>query len=136
MALQKRSPLMTNSWTSERILREARDLDKTPTNPISVAKVDRKVLPKKPGAKIRSDVSITENLLDSIPGGMNAPIARLLLVAALRCFDPGSRGEKGRFVPCENRNSELFQSYLCTESPLVKVCFVRGTAKVFRVFTT
>ncbi|KAL3671639.1 hypothetical protein V7S43_003552 [Phytophthora oleae] len=107
--LQKRTPLMTNPWTSERVLREARGGDKA------------KISTRKPISKTRPNLFISENLLDSIPGGMNAPIARLLLVAALRCYDPGSRNEKGTFVPCEGRNSQLFQTYLRTESPLLKI---------------
>ncbi|KAG7387726.1 hypothetical protein PHYPSEUDO_013731 [Phytophthora pseudosyringae] len=119
--LEKRSPLMTNPWTSERVLRETRALDMTAVNPIPIANSARKGLVKTSAPKMRSNTFISENLLDSIPGGMNAPIARLLLVAALRCFDGGSRGGKGTFVPCDGRNSELFQSYLRTESPLVKI---------------
>ncbi|POM75929.1 LOW QUALITY PROTEIN: Hypothetical protein PHPALM_6898 [Phytophthora palmivora] len=118
MTLKKRSPLMTNPWTSERVLRETRNLDKIP----APSQMQRLItLSKKTGAKNHPNLFITENLLDSIPGGLNAPIARLLLVAALRCYDPGSRGEKGKFVSSDGRNSKLFQSYLSTESPLLKI---------------
>ncbi|OWZ23655.1 hypothetical protein PHMEG_0001427 [Phytophthora megakarya] len=116
MTLQKRSPLMTNPWISERVLREARNMDKTPTSSIPVVKVNHKV--NKPDVKIRRNTFISENLLDSI--GMNAPISRLLLVAALRCYNP-SQNESGRFILSEGRNSELFQSYLSTETPLLKI---------------
>ncbi|KAG1710990.1 hypothetical protein DVH05_013710 [Phytophthora capsici] len=108
--LQKRIPLMTNSWSSERELREESRGGKVKT-----------FSTRKPAHKTQSNLFVSENLLDSIPGGMNAPLARLLLVAALRCYDPGSRSEKGAFVPCEGRNSHLFQTYLHTESPLLKI---------------
>lgn len=102
-------------------MRESRNLHKTTNSTVSTSKNDCKISTKKPVAKRRTNAFISANLLESIPGGMNAPIARLLLVAALRCYDPGSRGEKGGFVASDDRNSEIFQSYLRTESPLVKV---------------
>ncbi|KAG6597762.1 putative haustorium-specific membrane protein [Phytophthora cinnamomi] len=77
--LHNRAPLMANPWTSERVLREARDPNKVTMAPATKA------------------------------------------TSALRCYDPGNRGEKGRYVACDDRNSEIFQSYLRTESPLVKI---------------
>ncbi|KAF1775627.1 hypothetical protein GQ600_11141 [Phytophthora cactorum] len=69
--LQKRSLLMTNPWTSERVL-----LAKPVCKPL-----------KKAAGKRQANSFISANLLESIPGGMNAPIARLLLVAGLSCYD-------------------------------------------------
>ncbi|KAJ8566812.1 hypothetical protein ON010_g6310 [Phytophthora cinnamomi] len=117
--LHNRAPLMANPWTSERVLREARDPNKVTMAPAT--KATCKTSAKKSVVKRRTNAFVSANLLESIPGGMNAPIARLLLVAALRCYDPGNRGEKGRYVACDDRNSEIFQSYLRTESPLVKI---------------
>ncbi|KAE9219220.1 hypothetical protein PF002_g16256 [Phytophthora fragariae] len=119
--LQNRSPLMTNPWKSERVVRESRDPHKTMSSNVPISKNDCKISAKKPVAKRRTNAFISANLLESIPGGMNAPIARLLLVAALRCYDLGSRGEKGGFVASDDRSSEIFQSYLRTESPLAKI---------------
>ncbi|KAG3175409.1 hypothetical protein PC128_g17745 [Phytophthora cactorum] len=131
--LQKRSLLMTNPWTSERVLRESRSLLKALVNSIPVAKPVCKPLKKAAGNR-QANSFISANLLESIPGGMNAPIARLLLVAGLSCYDPGSRGEKGRFIPSDDRKSELFQAYLNTESPLVKIRTEQQTMEAVKPF--
>ncbi|EEY57782.1 uncharacterized protein PITG_00360 [Phytophthora infestans T30-4] len=105
--LQKRLPLMTNPWTSERVV---------------------------PPSKRQANAFISSNLLESIPGGMNAPIARLLLVAGLSCYDPGSRGEKGRFISSHGHKSALFQAYVNTESPLVKIRTEQQTMEAVKPF--
>ncbi|KAG3098942.1 hypothetical protein PI125_g15208 [Phytophthora idaei] len=131
--LQKRSLLMTNPWTSERVLRESRSPGKALVNSIPVAKPVCKPLKKAAGNR-QANSFIPANLLESIPGGMNAPIARLLLVAGLSCYDPGSRGEKGRFIPSDDRKSELFQAYLNAESPLLKIRTEQQTMEAVKPF--
>ncbi|ETN10071.1 hypothetical protein PPTG_10805 [Phytophthora nicotianae INRA-310] len=131
--LQERSPLMTNPWTSERVLRASRSSEKPRVHPIPVTKPICKHLKKVVG-KRQANLFISANLLESIPGGMNAPVARLLLVAGLRCYDPGNRGEKGGFKLCGGGNSELFQSYLNTESPLVKIRTEQQTMEAVKPF--
>ncbi|GMF29690.1 unnamed protein product [Phytophthora lilii] len=121
ITLEKRLPLMTNPWTTERALRESKSLTSQPNMFIPSPMPDHKSFQKPSGA---TKVSISENLLTSIPGGMKAPIARVLLVAALRCFHPGSIGEKGTFVWNEHNSLNLFDAYLHAESALVKVALL------------
>ncbi|GMF54903.1 unnamed protein product [Phytophthora fragariaefolia] len=128
LSLQNRSPLMINPWTSERILRETRISEKATFDPVVGANEIRKTFRKKLSAKRQMNAFVSENLLSSVPGGMNAPIARLLLVAGLRCYDPRSHDGKGRFVACDGRNSDVFRSvieYVLTILASLFMCQIR-----------
>ncbi|KAI9989557.1 hypothetical protein PInf_019842 [Phytophthora infestans] len=131
--LQKRLPLMTNPWTSERVVRESQSPGKKRFYSIP-AQPACKSLSNKAPSKRQANAFISSNLLESIPGGMNAPIARLLLVAGLSCYDPGSRGEKGRFISSHGHKSALFQAYVNTESPLVKIRTEQQTMEAVKPF--
>lgn len=134
-ALYQRTPLMTNTWKSERVVRqETHQL--TAFNGNHKPTVSTFAKPHlKPGAKLHrvkgslnpadakknQEPFITENLVDSIPGGMKASIARVVLVAAMKSFDPDADGGDGAFALREDCTSDPFESYLQLESPLLKV---------------
>lgn len=137
-ALYQRTPLMTNTWKSERMVRQ-----ETHPHQLSLHKtISSSAKPHaKPGAKLNrpkgslnpaniiasgaikksQEPLITENLVDSIPGGMKASIARIVLVAAMKSFDPDADGGDGAFALREDCTSDPFESYLKLESPLLKV---------------
>lgn len=137
--LYQRTPLMTTPWKSERQVRQeshphyfasesTSNISVGTTKPISKlkSKMDHHTVgsrnqtsPIKPQST--PEPFISENLVDSIPGGMNAPIARIVLVAALKSFDPDADGGDGAFTLPEDFTTDPFQSYQHLESPLLKV---------------
>ncbi|TYZ59296.1 hypothetical protein PybrP1_006572, partial [[Pythium] brassicae (nom. inval.)] len=142
-ALRQRAPLMTNPWKSERVVRhEARPRHLTAVAGKLPVPTASGALPKprpKPNVKGSSKVQwqakpagtvnparpepsfFTENLLDSVPGGMNASITRIVLVAAIKAFDPDADAGDGAFALPEDFTADPFQSYLQLESPLLKI---------------
>lgn len=142
--LHQRVPLMTNPWKSERVARlEARPRLLTTVaakgpdpatggavpKPLSKPDVKRSSRVQQRPLKTVSIVNparpepsyITENLLESVPGGMNASIARIVLVAAIKSFDPDADAGDGAFALPEDFTTDPFQSYLQLKSSLLKV---------------
>lgn len=135
-ALKARIPLMRNPWQSVRKLREAVRIQAKPVLETVVKPYSKSfVKPAKTG-KISSFDSFSrpnqqgpaffsENLIDSIPAGLNAPVSRLVLAAALKCFDPNADGGEGDFALSEDFSMNPFQSYLDLQAPLLKVSCIR-----------
>lgn len=136
-ALRARIPLMRNPWQSVRKLREAAGIQAKPVLETVVKPRSKAIVKSAKAGKISSlDSSSTsnqqqgpaffsENLIDSIPAGLNAPVSRLVLAAALKCFDPNADGGGGDFVLPEDFSVDPFQSYLDLQAPLPKVSYIR-----------
>lgn len=131
-ALKARIPLMRNPWQSVRKLREATGVQvkpffettvkpqtKSTIKPAVAGKISSLGFPSRPNQ--REPAFYSENLIDSIPAGLNAPVGRLVLAAALRCFDPNADGGEGDFMLPEDFSVNPFQSYLDLQAPLLKV---------------
>lgn len=139
--LYQRAPLMRNPWKSERVARHeahprqfAAPASKSAAATSTAAASKPSLLqpgskgvkrPPKPAGTTKAAKQepsfITENLLESIPGGMNASIARIVQIAAIKSFDPDADAGDGAFVLAEDFTSDPFQSYLQLASPLLKV---------------
>uniref|UniRef100_K3WGE0 Uncharacterized protein n=1 Tax=Globisporangium ultimum (strain ATCC 200006 / CBS 805.95 / DAOM BR144) TaxID=431595 RepID=K3WGE0_GLOUD len=140
-ALAQRTPLMTNPWKSERLARHEacpryngpgdeknNEDDSRHTNRSYAVQKQKPMLghhikkaPKNPALRKQPEPFVSENLIASIPGGLNAPIARILFVAALKSFDPDADGDGGAFTLPEDFTIDPFQSYLQLENPLLKI---------------
>lgn len=141
-ALYQRTPLMTNTWKSERMVRQETHPHQLATHNSNLKVISTSMKSNvKVGAKLNrpkgfhnpttsavfsnatkiQEPFITENLVDSIPGGMKASIARIVLIAAMKSFDPDANCGDGAFALCEDCTSNPFESYLKLESPLLKV---------------
>lgn len=120
--IENRTPLLRNSWKSERLVRA-----KSQTESVSRLKQPLKNVTKP--SKLRNKKKnpsaetyfLSNNLLHSIPGGMNGSIDRLLLVAALKCFDVNANAGAGTFAFPLDFSEDPWQSYLNLSSPLLKV---------------
>jgi hypothetical protein len=126
--LRRRTPLMQNPWKSERVVRSEatgkQELSLPPKPPLPVKAISPpRTKPQNSPAKKTAPPAkfITKNLLESVPGGMSGPIQQLLLVAALKSFDPTANGGEGMFVLPDDFSCDPFESYLASTSQLVKV---------------
>ncbi|KAF1334898.1 hypothetical protein FI667_g1746, partial [Globisporangium splendens] len=139
-ALAQRTPLMTNPWKSEwQVRHEAHPRYNVPGDEKnneddwrhakrSYAVQKQKPMlghhvkkaSKNPALRKQPEPFVSKNLVAPIPGGLNAPIARILFVVALKSFDPDADGGDGAFTLPEDFTIDPFQSYLQLESPLLK----------------
>lgn len=154
--LYQRTPLMTNSWKSERMARlealpashllhadnaverlsggvrlqasASRPTKHTTAAPNASAALTKRAQdtghsPRAKGHRRQAPehAFVTENLVESIPGGLNASIARIMLVAAIKSFDPDASAGDGAFVLPEDFSTDPFESYLALASPLLRV---------------
>ncbi|TMW56409.1 hypothetical protein Poli38472_006419 [Pythium oligandrum] len=128
--LRKRAPLMRDSWKPERVFRkELRpEVSEAPvklTNPTNSnpanSKATQPIKKRKRPLAARDATFVSGNLLESIPGGLNGSIDRLVLVASLKSFDPTAAGGDGAFVFPIEASADLWRCYLSMEPSLIKI---------------